>query len=1474
MTKKKKKKKWDVRKMSDADIQKFLGSESYKQTTNEGQTKAIPKSVSKDLPNFGSLLTTKHGDYSKPFQKKETVTPTMKKFGGTKTSEYNPAESFAKSFVSDKKTQNKITKDIEKDYYKISSYKPNISINNWVKSDTNPITFAEKMGQKAFGLKGSVASIKDIKPKVVYQTQEDVHAGSTIKNKGLKKEVMERPIKLVVIGEDKENYYYRDADTGELNSVSKEDASENKPNLTEHKRQYMEYVVKSNKDVTSFMDKAIKSGVTTVEKLAKPVTGLKVPKQVPLIGGQSVGGLAEGGFEFAKEMAGAGPISAGGGGLMKASEEFAEKGVSKAAQLLASKGGKVGSKIASKLESGVVGAAAKGAGFMVPYEGLKATGGEDVRAEDIVAGAAFGTIFHLGGKAVSKSLSKIKDRKVLRQINDEMEVDAENINKIQDPTEKAKATEEARNKYVIRIEETYKGKKFTEKVEEPSNVEKPPSNETELPSNVEKPPSSKEELTTQLKKYEDDRLTYEKQGVDVDERIEEIKMQLEQYESGRMEENVNPPIEEEPPLKEAEYDIMKHVKYKEEKAGKLKKLPKEIYKKTFDKFNRIYDFTKKASNLEKKTVEKLTAIENPYKLAQIAGNYDVVAKSTIEQAVRDKTGKVVGDSLAKIIKEIPKGKNEEFQNYLVAKRAYDLMSEEKIVVKKIKGKKGKLDRTVEETVPAPRKVYPDMKGAKLEDVKAKIAEVEAANPNYVELQKKFVKYNRDISKTLLVDSGMLSKKQWQDLIIDHPNYVPLYRVFEEAEAAGMGGQKSGFVNVNNQIKKLEGSERQVHNVYTNMIENTFNYAKAAKRNEVGQVIYKWIEKNPEALKGFAEIVQKSEPTANKTIKEGDLISFLEDFNNAYDVKEVKKLNKANIVRVRIDGETKHLQINDLDFLKAITNLSVDNMNGLLDGMRRSTNIMKVLTTGNNPMFGILRNIWRDIPTSFIFSKTTSKIPVYNLAKFSVEMGQAAFDIVAGKGTYKEYKSQGGGFINSIITSSSKEMLQKASMKLSERKFKATDIATKPFKAAWTAAEWANNILETLPRYREYKTSMKQLTKKGLTSEAARSESMYRASDVTVNFRRSGEWAKAADTFVPYLNAALQGLDKFVREFNPKSKTPAEYADLTAKAIQVVTLPSLFLYFVADNRNDENYLKLSSYIKDNNFCIPAKWFGGDEDKFIKIPKPREIGILFGGVPELLYEKLEYDNPKAFNRFLEALKTNFIPPNPLTQNIAMPIARNVLVKEGATWRGTPVVNQGLLKRPAELQYDENTSEIAKVVGDVFNFAPKKVDDILKSYFGGVAQLGIPLTSERAKNTIKEQKGNRVVKNAKGAIKVVIESLKKQAIADSKYSTDIINDFYVNVEQATNDKAELTFKNKLKGEDETYVDRANYVFNKANTYITELNKKQKKVKTNKEKDAIQKKKTDFMLKLNQDYMENYKNKENMTTFKRENEFRRPKN
>ena len=147
----------------------------------------------------------------------------------------------------------------------------------------------------------------------------------------------------------------------------------------------------------------------------------------------------------------------------------------------------------------------------------------------------------------------------------------------------------------------------------------------------------------------------------------------------------------------------------------------------------------------------------------------------------------------------------------------------------------------------------------------------------------------------------------------------------------------------------------------------------------------------------------------------------------------------------------------------------------------------------------------------------------------------------------------------------------------------------------------------------------------------------------MDYNRRGNWQALMwfTDVVPFLNARLQGTEKLYRAAKQEGKLSRVFAVKFAKiAAFSVALAML-------NDDDDEYKELPDWEKD------AYWHFWVTDQHFRIPKPFEIGILAGTIPERMYHAW-VTNSQPSEKLLWSLKHNLFQTlnfNPVPQ-IAVP------------------------------------------------------------------------------------------------------------------------------------------------------------------------------------------------------------------------------
>jgi hypothetical protein len=640
-----------------------------------------------------------------------------------------------------------------------------------------------------------------------------------------------------------------------------------------------------------------------------------------------------------------------------------------------------------------------------------------------------------------------------------------------------------------------------------------------------------------------------------------------------------------------------------------------------------------------------------------------------------------------------------------------------------------------------KNVFP---GFDSERSKLAVSQWESKHPEWKGKADNFVKWIDSFMKEWGVNSGVTDADLYKSLREMYPDYLPTNRQFDDIEEFVPPSVSSkGYVNQKTPLKKATGSDRDIIDPVENIMNLVNRTVRTAKYNEVGQSLLKEIKKNPVGMMEIANVV------------EGEV-----------------NPNLKNIVTVLEDGKPVNLQINNKSVLESLEGLYKNTGDDVDKAAKKVTNLFKSLITQKNPVFAV-RNVARDIPTAYINGSEGNPL------KFGVDLLSAGKDLIKNSPIAQQYKALGGGgsnFFNSDnVAKSAKELTSK-----------------NPLKKIGGAIESFNNLTESAPRLAEFKRTVK--------STGDLQKGLYAANDVTTNFSRGGDITKKVDSYVPYLNAGIQGLDKLARQFKDKP------ISTVLKGATAVTAPTMILNHI--NKDNQNYKDLDNRTKDNYYLIP------NGDTFIKIPKSREFGVIFGSLTERTLRQLSGEKT-AFKDFSNTAATNFSPANPIEDNILSPLYN---LKSNKDFANRDIVPRAMIedKRSPYLQYDEKTTEPAKAIAEAakkanIDLSPKQIDYIVKSYTGVIAQLAQPALT---KSTM--QGGNKTQK--------ILKPITTQFVADPLYSNQNLSDFYDNLDML---KSKATDKNLVGKIDSKVVTDEESEYNKFNKYAKEISDLNKQIK-----------------------------------------------
>ena len=198
--------------------------------------------------------------------------------------------------------------------------------------------------------------------------------------------------------------------------------------------------------------------------------------------------------------------------------------------------------------------------------------------------------------------------------------------------------------------------------------------------------------------------------------------------------------------------------------------------------------------------------------------------------------------------------------------------------------------------------------------------------------------------------------------------------------------------------------------------------------------------------------------------------------------------------------------------------------------------------------------------------------------------------------------------------------------------------------------------------------------------------------------------------IPFSNVAAQGSDRLIRAFKDNPKRTS------LKALVGVTLPTLMIY--ALNKDDEEYKDLPAWQRDLFWMIPTKGTPLEEQTdYIRIPKPFQLGVLFGSSVERGLEFVNTKDPKAFDGYLDSLLTVTLPSFAFAALMPLIEAQS----NYSFFTKQPIVPGYLERLPEEYQFEPYTTELAKGLARMgsqvgLDVSPIKWEHVMRGYTAG--------------------------------------------------------------------------------------------------------------------------------------------------------------
>ena len=593
----------------------------------------------------------------------------------------------------------------------------------------------------------------------------------------------------------------------------------------------------------------------------------------------------------------------------------------------------------------------------------------------------------------------------------------------------------------------------------------------------------------------------------------------------------------------------------------------------------------------------------------------------------------------------------------------------------------------------------------------------------------------------LVDAGGLGKAESDLIRLLNPIYVPFKRAFLEGESLKISKGLGSFVNMGNAVKKLKGSARPIINPIESLISQTTELILKADKIRVSRALADMAEMkdiggfivrvpapkearsmsgkkllgtlkslvNRKGLMGVIKDPDTGEPLEELDPNLGDLENLdLEELVTFF-YQGKQYTGKDNVVSIWRNGQREFYEIHP-DLYKALSGMDALKRGPIIGTIGAFARMLRLGATGLRIAFGLARNPFRDAFTYAVFSKRPTA---------------TVFDPIAG--TYKSLTAKEGsvlwrgkkvglnlsgmvGFDRASSMNVYDEMMTEKLGKLG----KVLKVAKHPVHALQeliSITELGPRSVELEGMYKKYRKEYPEWSEMDAWVAAFND-----AQDVTVNFTKSGYYAKRINEVAAFFNVAIRGPEKFYRTFR---KSPFK---TVVRGVGWITLLAMWNWF--QNKDKQWYKNIPAAYKYNNY-----WFEMDDKEVLRLPIPFELGILFASAPMAALDYLETNDPE----YLKALKDMVVSqiPDPMP-TIAQPI---IDVWKNENFLKAPIESEGMQFIPVSERKKVYTLPAAIKLSKALNemgvkLSPIQVEYLFNQYTGGfIKQLPIRPTLERA-------------------------------------------------------------------------------------------------------------------------------------------------
>jgi hypothetical protein len=554
---------------------------------------------------------------------------------------------------------------------------------------------------------------------------------------------------------------------------------------------------------------------------------------------------------------------------------------------------------------------------------------------------------------------------------------------------------------------------------------------------------------------------------------------------------------------------------------------------------------------------------------------------------------------------------------------------------------------------------------------------------------------------LAEDSGLIdpqSRALWESA-----DYIPFYRLIEGKKPSGPRGKK-GLSHQSSGIKMLKGGENPMSDPLGNMMQNWAHLIDAAMKNSA-------LDKTLTNLEGSrfvtpvprVEFEQATIPKEQikKLMLESGLPREVVDAMPVNLTEGIAKLwamkspTSPDVVRVMRNGKTEYYRVNDGMLLTSLVAVNQSPLPGIFKPMRYMKSLLTSAVTAD-PTF-MARNFIRDS----LHSWTIADQEGFRIGLDSI---QGAIKSFHEEGGYIDMMFAGASFQGGYGNYNNPDAAR-TSMDAALRKHGIHDVRG-----------FADSILDTPKKYWEAYRSIgdaienanrEAILENSKKAGSEKAQYLFESKDI-MDFSMQGSFTliRAMSDMLPFFNARLIGLYRLMKAGNTEE----------ARRIILMKGTSIALFslaLLAINSDNDDYKALE------DFDLDGYWHFFFGDQHYRIPKPFELGLIFGTIPERSARLLlGEDTLKEFAQRMGHGASDTLAFNPIPQ-MFRPFLELYANKDMFT--GRPIENMSDEGKLPSARYNAYTSEtmrtLSRVLPEALGASPKRLEHLVQGYTGAM-------------------------------------------------------------------------------------------------------------------------------------------------------------